>query len=714
MPTSVLTRQRSWIARIAALAMVASLMVVTAAPAGAAPIDTSASCPPASIPSAGFTDIAGFDATTQNAINCLAFYEITKGTTATTYSPSLAVARWQMALFLTRQAEVHGVTLPDGSPQGFTDIGAYPASTQIAINQIAQLGISIGTSATTFSPADNVTREQMALFLARLLGAVTTLPATPPDAGFTDIVGLPAPSQLAINQLAAVGVVAGTSATTYSPALETLRWQMALFLTRTLAADGITPPAATFTTAAPQLLRAERAAADATVVAFVFDQNVPGQALVPPFEGFRLYNSAGGWNNPVDASIVGNQVLARFSAAEVAAAARATARYGAVENAAGIPNIEGDAGLTPAAVATPAFPAQLKRVDNYRLSPNLIDGLQRILVDFTFDDDIADPAGTNAHNLPAIGAVSSGIFWLLGSNGQLYDSLRVVSSTVDAVNDDVTITIAMQASDPTIIPQSQLRRGIVFVSPGPDTQWLTHPWAASDGRTVDPDLVSVERTSATSYRFTFDEGVDDTVALLQPGDFFVADAAGNNTAATAVARSAVIADGATVVIATFPALPQSGAGTPVIGFVNFGAVTATDSTASINAGQNVFDEAVITVPAPTQAPAGVTALPDLVGVVTTQDIVTFNYTASFTFDSTVAAVASSVDFDLYDEDGTQFRVSLVPNALPAFASLSNAGRTVNITIGGYTNEQMIAAKVGAVQTSDPGLAVVTEGEVVVE
>ncbi len=45
------------------------------------------------------------------------------------------VERWQMALFLTRQAEVHGLTLPSGADQGFTDLAGVPAAAVTAINQ---------------------------------------------------------------------------------------------------------------------------------------------------------------------------------------------------------------------------------------------------------------------------------------------------------------------------------------------------------------------------------------------------------------------------------------------------------------------------------------------------------------------------------------------------------------------------------------------------
>ena len=74
-----------------------------------------------------------------------------------------------MALFLTRLVEATGNPLPDGTPYGFLDIGGETAEAQLAINQLAQLGITFGTSATTFSPADPVTREQMASFVARTL-----------------------------------------------------------------------------------------------------------------------------------------------------------------------------------------------------------------------------------------------------------------------------------------------------------------------------------------------------------------------------------------------------------------------------------------------------------------------------------------------------------------------------------------------------------------
>ena len=107
----------------------------------------------------------------------------TTGTGATTYSPADVVTREQMAAFLARMwdllnpedppaesLELQSFPTPD--PYPFDDID--PSSFAYgAIAQISQLGITTGTSEMTYSPTDDVTREQMAAFLARLYRAIT-------------------------------------------------------------------------------------------------------------------------------------------------------------------------------------------------------------------------------------------------------------------------------------------------------------------------------------------------------------------------------------------------------------------------------------------------------------------------------------------------------------------------------------------------------------
>ena len=98
-----------------------------------------------------------------------------------------------------------------------------------AINCIAHHGITVGTGdGTTFSPSQDVTRWQMALFIARAMKAAGVDLGAVVDAGFTDIGDAPAVSRDAINQLATNGVIA--EAGTYRPNDPMTRADMAILL----------------------------------------------------------------------------------------------------------------------------------------------------------------------------------------------------------------------------------------------------------------------------------------------------------------------------------------------------------------------------------------------------------------------------------------------------------------------------------------------------
>ena len=166
----LIARQRSRLAVLAVLALVGSLLAVSAVPAVAAgdkeptyPATYSA-CVGAAEDDAGLTDMDGhaFEA----AANCLAHYNITKGTSEGVFSPSASVTRLQMALFLARAAGPAGIELLDpAEDQGFGDIDGYTSEIQDAINQIAELEIMEGTDDDEFSPDGMVTRADMAVFL---------------------------------------------------------------------------------------------------------------------------------------------------------------------------------------------------------------------------------------------------------------------------------------------------------------------------------------------------------------------------------------------------------------------------------------------------------------------------------------------------------------------------------------------------------------------
>jgi SpoIID/LytB domain protein len=120
----------------------------------------------------GFEDLDGMSPEAVFAINRLVELGISTGVSEMEFSPTSDVTRWQMALFLTRLVNAAGFPMPDGSDQGFTDIADLPAGTQKAINQLRQMGITLGTSTTQFSPSPSVRRDEMASFLSRTLELV--------------------------------------------------------------------------------------------------------------------------------------------------------------------------------------------------------------------------------------------------------------------------------------------------------------------------------------------------------------------------------------------------------------------------------------------------------------------------------------------------------------------------------------------------------------
>ena len=220
---------------------------------------------PSHVPSGGFNDLGGLSADAGDAVDCLAHYDVVRGTSANAFTPNLTVARWQMALFLTRTLTALERGLPGGASQGFTDIAGFDSATQTAINQVRELGITTGTTPTTFSPTSSVSRWQMALFLTRLLTAMgKTLPSGSSQ-GFTDIGNLPGATQTAINQIRQLGISTGTTSTTFSPNQLVSRWQMALFLARTLEVGLATAYRVTVSLSASSAPTSDTVVATATV-----------------------------------------------------------------------------------------------------------------------------------------------------------------------------------------------------------------------------------------------------------------------------------------------------------------------------------------------------------------------------------------------------------------------------------------------------------------
>lgn len=91
---------------------------------------------------------------------------VTTGTSPTTFEPDLPVDRGQLATFMWRTA---GEPLPSFS-SGFVDVDPDDYFAR-AVDWLAEHEITTGTSPTTFSPDDTVTRAQMVTFEYRLASA---------------------------------------------------------------------------------------------------------------------------------------------------------------------------------------------------------------------------------------------------------------------------------------------------------------------------------------------------------------------------------------------------------------------------------------------------------------------------------------------------------------------------------------------------------------
>jgi len=100
-------------------------------------------------------------------ISCLYGSGLINGTTATTFSPSAPVTRAETAALVARLYRYLSTNTCPTTPPPFTDTTGHWAADDIAC--VYGLGIDTGTTATTFSPDDMVTRSDMATILARTI-----------------------------------------------------------------------------------------------------------------------------------------------------------------------------------------------------------------------------------------------------------------------------------------------------------------------------------------------------------------------------------------------------------------------------------------------------------------------------------------------------------------------------------------------------------------
>ena len=155
-------------------------------------------------------------------ITWLAGAGYTTGVSPAHFAPDRAVRRSEAVTFLWRIA---GAPAASTSPP-FVDI-APDAFFVDAVAWAYETGVIRGTSPTTFSPDDLLTRGQMAVVLHRSAGE----PPAEESAPFTDVAA-EAWFAPAVDWLAGVGITTGTTPDTYSPFDPVTRAQLAAFLCR--------------------------------------------------------------------------------------------------------------------------------------------------------------------------------------------------------------------------------------------------------------------------------------------------------------------------------------------------------------------------------------------------------------------------------------------------------------------------------------------------
>lgn len=168
-----------------------------------------------------FHDVTRFDYF-YDAVKWAVDHDITSGTGRFTFSPNAACTRAQTVTFLWRAA---GSPRPVSTVNPFTDVH-YGDYFYQAVLWAVENGITMGTSATTFSPDATVTRAQVVTFLWRANGQPAAW-----NSGFTDV-RADAYYAKAVAWAVQNGITTGTGFGVFSPDAACTRAQIVTFLYR--------------------------------------------------------------------------------------------------------------------------------------------------------------------------------------------------------------------------------------------------------------------------------------------------------------------------------------------------------------------------------------------------------------------------------------------------------------------------------------------------
>ena len=175
-------------------------------------------------PASRFCDVPA-DAWYADAVKWMLEERLVTGGKGQRFRPSDRLTRADMVTYLWRQAGVPSVI---GMPKhGFTDVRS-DSYYERAVRWAKATGVTTGTSATSFSPHEYVTRAQFVTLLWRRAGS----PSAPSGTAFSDVPAAGAHFSESVYWALSAGVTTGTTPTTFSPYKEVTREQTAAFLRR--------------------------------------------------------------------------------------------------------------------------------------------------------------------------------------------------------------------------------------------------------------------------------------------------------------------------------------------------------------------------------------------------------------------------------------------------------------------------------------------------
>lgn len=176
------------------------------------------------VPGTSFTDVPT-GAYYEEAVGWAVEKGITKGTSDSTFTPDGVCTRAQAVTFLWRAA---GSPAAKASALPFADVkaGSYYDD---AVRWAVENGVTVGTSATTFSPNATCSRAQIVTFLWRAQKSPAAGSANP----FDDVAGSAYYAD-AVQWAVQKDITKGTGATAFSPDANCIRAQIVTFLYRSM------------------------------------------------------------------------------------------------------------------------------------------------------------------------------------------------------------------------------------------------------------------------------------------------------------------------------------------------------------------------------------------------------------------------------------------------------------------------------------------------